>query len=198
MADDGGVSWAAVILTGGRGARLGGLDKASIEVDDRTLLDRALEAVAGAAEVVVVGPERPAGPTVRFTREDPAGGGPLAGLAAGVAALRSDPEHVVVLAVDMPHVTAGTVARLVSAVEGGDDVDAAWLTDDDGRRQLAGAVRTALVPHQREAHGVPMRLLMTGGVVRDVPAVHREADDVDTWSDVARLREHRSRGSAHP
>jgi molybdopterin-guanine dinucleotide biosynthesis protein A len=198
MADDGGVSWAAVILTGGRGARLGGLDKASLEVDDRTLLDRALEAVAGAAEVVVVGPEQPVGRMVRFAREDPAGGGPLAGLAAGVAALRSDPEHVVVLAVDMPHVTAGTVARLVSAVEADDNADAAWLTDDDGRRQLAGVVRTALVPHQTEARGAPMRLLMTAGVVRDVPAVDREADDVDTWNDVARLRAHRSPGSAHP
>jgi molybdopterin-guanine dinucleotide biosynthesis protein A len=198
MADHGGVSWAAVILTGGTAARLGGADKAALEVDGRSLLDRALEAVAGATEVVVVGPERPTSRAVRFVREEPAGGGPLAGLAAGVAALASDAERVVVLAVDMPRVTAGTLARLVAAVEEGGDVDAAWLTDGDGRRQLAGIVRPSLVPRGQEAHGAPMRRLMRAGVVRDVPAVDGEADDVDTWSDLARLRGHGSPGSARP
>jgi molybdopterin-guanine dinucleotide biosynthesis protein A len=189
MLDDGGVSWAAVILTGGTAARLGGIDKASLEVDDGvSLLDHALGAVAGAAEVVVVGPEQPTRRAVRFTREDPAGGGPLAGLAAGVAALTSDPDHVIVLAVDMPHVTADTAARLLTAVQRDDGVDAAWLTDGDGRRQLAGAVRPSLVPSSEEAYGAPMRLLMTAGAVRDVPAVDNEADDVDTWDDLARLR----------
>jgi molybdopterin-guanine dinucleotide biosynthesis protein A len=190
MLDDGGVSWAAVILTGGRAARLGGIDKASLETaDGLSLLDHALEAVAGAVEVVVVGPEQPTRRGVRFTREDPAGGGPLAGLAAGVAALASDPDHMIVLAVDMPHVTADTVARLLAAVQQGDGgIDAAWLTDGDGRRQLAGAVRPSLVPSSEEAYGAPMRLLMTAGAVRDVPAVDNEADDVDTWDDLARLR----------
>jgi hypothetical protein len=67
-------------------------------------------------------------------------------------------------------------------------IDAAWLTDGDGRRQLAGAVRPSLVPSSEEAYGAPMRLLMTAGAVRDVPAVDNEADDVDTWDDLARLR----------
>jgi CTP:molybdopterin cytidylyltransferase MocA len=59
-------------------------------------------------------------------------------------------------------------------------------------------VRPSLVPRGQEAHGAPMRRLMRAGVVRDVPAVDGEADDVDTWSDLARLRGRGSPGSAHP
>ena len=178
------MSWAAVILTGGTATRLGGLDKAALELADRTLLDHALAAVADADEVVVVGPPAPAPARVRFTREDPPGGGPLAGVAAGVAALAPGHRRVVVLAVDMPRVTAETVRRLLEASE---TADAAWLTDRDGRRQLAGAVDPSLVPGPEEARGAPARVLMTAGVVHDVPARRDEAADVDTWEDVARL-----------
>jgi molybdopterin-guanine dinucleotide biosynthesis protein A len=193
------MTWAAVILTGGTASRLGGLDKAGLELADRSLLDRALAAVAGADEVVVVGPPAPAPAGVRFTREEPPGGGPLAGIAAGVATLTPGHRRVVVLAVDMPHVTADTVARLLTAsqgVDGVDGVDGAWLTDGDGRRQLAGAVDPALVPAPDEARGAPARTLMTAGRVCDVPALLDEADDVDTWEDVARLS--RRSGSGAP
>jgi molybdopterin-guanine dinucleotide biosynthesis protein A len=171
MAHDVQMTWAAVILTGGRGERLGGADKASLDLDGRSLLDRALAAVAAATEVVVVGRE--------------VGGGPLAGLAAGVAQLEADHELVVVLAVDMPHVGADTVARLLAAADG---ADAAWLVDATGRRQLAGALRPSLVPGPAEAHAAPMRALMGLANSRDVPAVGEEAADVDSWDDLARLR----------
>ena len=67
-------SFCAVVLAGGQAARLGGADKASIEVDGRTLLAHALDAVIDAAEVVVVGEHgadratgdvHPRGPAVR-------------------------------------------------------------------------------------------------------------------------------------
>jgi molybdopterin-guanine dinucleotide biosynthesis protein A len=185
MPHDGVVTWAAVILTGGTAARLGGADKAGLEHGGRTLLEGALAAVAGAAEVLVVGPETQTSVPVRFVHEDPPGGGPLAGVAAGVAALDGAHERVVVLAVDMPQVTAGTVGRLLEAAA---EVDAAWLTDGTGRRQLAGVVRPSLVPPPERAYGAPMRLLMTAGTSRDVPARGDEADDIDTWDDLARLR----------
>lgn len=184
-----------MVLTGGTASRLGGADKAALEHAGKSLLAHALAAVAGAGEVVVVGPELPTSRPVRFTREEPSGGGPLAGVAAGVAALSSDPDRVVVLAVDMPHVTAGTVARLLDAAEG---VDGAWLTDRDGRRQLAGAVRPSLVPSPGDASGAPARLLMSAGTVRDVPAIEHEAEDVDTWEDVARILGRDAHGVARP
>jgi molybdopterin-guanine dinucleotide biosynthesis protein A len=179
------MEWAAVVLTGGAAARLDGADKAAIEHAGRTLLEHALVAVAEASEVVVVGPAVPTSRAVTFTRESPPGGGPLAGLSAGVTALHARPALVAVLAVDMPHVTADTVARLLAAVGDG---DGAWLVDDAGRRQLAGVVPRGRVPAPGESYGVPMRRLMGLERTVDVASVGHEADDVDTWADVARLR----------
>jgi CTP:molybdopterin cytidylyltransferase MocA len=85
----------------------------------------------------------------------------------------------------MPHVSAATVERLLAASA---DADAAWLTGNDGRRQLAAAIDPGLVPGAGDVHGVPMRTLMGAGRSVDVPALEGEADDVDTWDDVARLR----------
>ena len=176
-----------MVLSGGGATRLDGADKATLEHDGLTLLEHALRALAAASEVVVVGPTVPTSRPVTFTRESPPGGGPLAGVSAGAAALTGSPDLVVVLAVDMPHVTAETVARLVHAADEHDH-DGAWLVDSAGRRQLAGAVRPALVPAPGDADGVPMRVLMQHDRTVDVVSLGHEADDVDTWADVARLR----------
>jgi molybdopterin-guanine dinucleotide biosynthesis protein A len=189
------MTWAAVILTGGRARRLDGVDKGSLVYEGHSLLERALDAVAAASETVVVGPAATTSRPVTFARESPQGAGPLAGLAAGVAELRGEHDVVVVLAVDMPHVDASTVTRLLVAADG---VDAAWLTDAEGRRQIAGAVRTSLVPAARDAAGAPMRRLMEAGRARDVPAIGQEGDDVDTWEDLSRLRGDPPPGVAPP
>jgi molybdopterin-guanine dinucleotide biosynthesis protein A len=177
--------WAAVVLAGGTAARLDGADKAALEHGGRSLLEHALAAVAGATEVVVVGEPVPTSRPVTFTRESPAGGGPLAALCAGVDALAGRPRLVVVLAVDMPHVTSRTVERLLAAAA---DAEGAWLVDATGRRQLAGAVLRARVLGFVEPHGLPMRALSASSDANDVPATGDEASDVDTWADVARLR----------
>jgi molybdopterin-guanine dinucleotide biosynthesis protein A len=178
--------WAAVVLAGGTAARLDGADKASLEHGGRSLLEHALAAVSASAETVVVGEPVPTSRPVTFTRESPAGGGPLAALCAGVAALAGRPRLVVVLAVDMPHVTSRTVARLLAAVG---DAEGAWLVDGAGRRQLAGAVLRARILAFTEPHGLPMRALSASGTAVDVAARGDEARDVDTWADVARLRD---------
>jgi molybdenum cofactor guanylyltransferase len=178
------VRWAAVLLTGGTGSRMGGADKALLAHGDRSLLDRALDAVALASQVVVVGPRVPTERDATFVREAPVGSGPLAALSAGVAALPDELELVVVLAVDMPHVTAATVTRLVAAVG---ETSGAWLVDGEGRRQLAGVVRPAIVPPAAEAAGRPMRVVMAHPDTVDVPATQEEAEDVDTWEDATRL-----------
>jgi molybdopterin-guanine dinucleotide biosynthesis protein A len=190
---------AAVILTGGTGVRLGGVDKASIEVDGATLLEHALVGTAAAGEVVVVGPEVPTSRPVTWTREDPAGGGPAAGLLAGIDALAVRPELVCVLAVDMPRFTAGTLGRLVDVLTaaGKEAADAACLVDAEHRKQwLAGVYRydalLAARPADREAeHGLSTRRLMLPLRIVGVPADEDEAHDVDTWADLIHLRDGR-------
>jgi molybdopterin-guanine dinucleotide biosynthesis protein A len=128
----------AVVLAGGSARRLGGVDKPALLVDGEAILDRVLDAVAGAARVVVVGPQRPTRRQVRWCREDPPGGGPVAALAAGLAEVTAD--RVVVLAGDLPFLTSGAVAELLAALA----ADGALALDSGGRDQLlVGAWRTA-------------------------------------------------------
>ncbi|MGE5719067.1 MAG: molybdenum cofactor guanylyltransferase [Nocardioidaceae bacterium] len=187
---------AAVILSGGSGVRLGGVDKASIEIDGLTLLEHALTSTAAAQEVVVVGRELPTTRSVTWTREEPQGGGPAAGLLAGLDALAERPGLVCVLAVDMPRFSARTLGRLVDVLAAeGEDADAVCLVDDENRKQWLAAVYRydALVaarPEDRSAeHGLSIRRLMLPLRIVAVPAVADEARDVDTWADLRDLRE---------
>lgn len=182
---------AAVVLAGGTGARLGGLDKAALAVRGRSLLEHALAAVADADQVVVVGdPQKTTRPVV-WTREVPAGGGPAAALLAGVDALGSDRGLVRVLACDMPGVTTATFGRLAAAAGRG---DGAVLVDENGRRQTLAAVYRVEALHavrpadRRAAHGLPLRRLLAGLDLVEVAAEDEEARDVDTWEDLRRLQ----------
>lgn len=185
---------AAVVLTGGGGRRLGGVDKATLDLGGQSLLERALATVAACDPVVVVGPEVPVPRPVRWTREEPPGGGPAAGLLAGLDALRHEPVGIVcVLAVDMPGVDASSVRRLVEALAGASDVDGACLTDATGRLQwLAAAYRVSALRAARpvdtaEHAGLPMHRLLAGLHLVGVPSAPGEADDVDTWEDWRRV-----------
>lgn len=184
----------AVVLAGGTAARMDGVDKASIEIDGVTLLERSLAATISALEVVVVGDQVPTSRPVTWTREDPAGGGPAAGLLAGLDRFLRVPDLVAVLAVDMPRLHAGTVARLTWAVEADPAVDGAVLVDGTGRRQpLAAVYRHAALAAARptnieEEHGLPVRRLVGDLHLVDVPAVGDEARDVDTWEALRDLR----------
>lgn len=176
--------WAAIILAGGRGSRLDGVDKAGIELGGRTLLEWALDGVIDAREVVVVGdPVRTERP-VTFTREDPRYGGPVAGLLTGLDALESVPRYVGVVAVDMPHVHHGTWRRLLAASAG----DGAILVGPDGHWQLAAVLATARLqeirPSYEQQHDYPLKKLLAPLRLAPVEAIGREHEDIDTWADL--------------
>ncbi len=190
----------AVVLAGGTAARLGGADKASIELSGVTLLERALSATVTAVEVVVVGDAVPTTRPVTFTVEDPRGGGPAAGLLAGLRVFYREPDLVLVLAVDMPRVGPGTFARLLEAVvtpEPGRAAgpDGALLLGARGRRQplcavyRAAALRRVSPDSREDEHGLPMHRLVGALDLVEVAEVADESHDVDTWSDLRELRE---------
>lgn len=185
----------AVVLAGGTAARMGGVDKASIELDGVTLLERALAATMSAYEVVVVGRQVPTTRPVTWTLEDPVSGGPAAGLLTGLDRFLVEPDLVAVLAVDMPRVHPGTVARLTWAVEEDADIDGAVLVAPDGRQQpLAAVYRHRALSEARPAsyeqqHGLAMRRLVEPLRLAEVPGTDEEAQDVDTWDDLRRLRD---------
>jgi molybdopterin-guanine dinucleotide biosynthesis protein A len=182
--------FSAVVLAGGTAARLGGVDKASIEHAGRTLLEWALDALLDASEVVVVGDPVPTTRPVTFTRENPRYGGPVAALLTGRDALLRRPRTLGVLAVDMPRVTAYTFRRLHEAAVGH---DGAFLTDGDGRRQLAGVLDVdrldAVRPDHETQHGMALHRLLSGLDLATVGPEGEEARDVDTWADLRDLEE---------
>ena len=109
----------AIVLCGGRSRRFGE-DKTQAALHGRPVLDWLLDSLPGGWDVICVGHERPttrAG--VRWTREHPAGGGPVAALAAGLA-LVSAPT-VVLLGGDMPFGGAAAARLAEDLVEGSVD-----------------------------------------------------------------------------
>ncbi|MFD7237923.1 NTP transferase domain-containing protein [Streptomyces syringium] len=183
----------AVVLAGGAARRLGGTDKPAVRVGGRTLLDRVLGACADAGETVVVGPRRPTARSVRWAREEPPGGGPLAALAAGLG--HTAAPTTLVVSADLPFLRADTVRALLAAATTG-EVEGALLCDADGREQpLVAVYRTE--PLRRELAllateygslvGLPLRLLTAELSLGRLP--HPTASfDCDTWEDVAVAR----------
>ncbi|CAB4907018.1 MAG: NTP transferase domain-containing protein [Actinobacteria bacterium] len=132
--------YAAVVLAGGRAARLGGRPKPQLEVGGRTMLAAVLAAVADAAERVVVGPPQPVPDGVVLVREQPPGGGPVPAMRAGLAAVTTD--VVAVLAADLPFLTPAVVRGLRERLTG----DGVLVVDPAGRDQLLlGVWRTAVL-----------------------------------------------------
>lgn len=155
-----------VILAGGAGRRLGGEAKPTLAVAGRSMLARVLAAVDDAAERVVVGPAALGGVVpggVRVVQEEPPGGGPVAGLAAGLAALGGRSGGVAVLAADLPLLTRAAVQLLLDALG---DHDGAVFVDGDGRFQWLCGVWSAAAIEGRLADLGPV----AGRAMREVVA----------------------------
>lgn len=106
------MSIAGLLLTGGASRRMG-TDKAALEIGGERLAARGERVLGSVCDPVLeVGPGYTELDTVR---EEPAGGGPLAAIAAGAVALRSrgHAAGALVLAVDLPLVTVKALAFLL-------------------------------------------------------------------------------------
>ena len=182
--------YTAVVLAGGKAARLGGQAKPQLEVGGRTMLAAVLAAVADADRRVVVGPPQPVPEDVVLIRERPPGGGPVAALRAGLPEVPTD--VVVLLAGDLPFLTAAVVRELRERLTG----DGVLVVDDTGRDQLLlGAWRTG--PLRAAVAGVagpvPLRRVLAPMTAqrfrpRVDPGTPPPWLDCDTPADLARAR----------
>lgn len=183
----------AVILAGGTSKRMGGNDKLTITIAGRPLLDHAIDAVPDSTEVVVVGPQRPTARNVTWTQEQPTGGGPVAGIAAGLAAAQSasdNDELVAVIAGDMPFAQAG-LQRLAEAFDSSTS-EVVIAVDEQGRdqpllavwrrRSLEAAIRRCQSPV-----GISARALFVGVEVSRVRLADASTWDCDEPADIARV-----------
>ncbi|MBB6333823.1 NTP transferase domain-containing protein [Schaalia hyovaginalis] len=200
----------ALVLAGGRGSRLGGVSKADLELGGR-LLDRVLDAlrVLAPRRIVVVAPESVAVPSgVLRTAEEPCGGGPLAGIGAGLEALgpigeggpgRAD-RLVVVVGVDTPGLgdladrlfRAGAEAvvegRDGAIIRGGDpEPFDQFLQGAYSARALGAALDAARRANGGSLHGCGVRRALHGLDLVRVEA-GEECRDLDDPEDLAHWR----------
>jgi len=153
-----------IVLAGGQGRRMGGVDKGLQLLDGRPMVARAIERLAPQVEAIVVNANqnldayRAFGyPVVR----DAVGGfaGPLAGLHAGLQAART--AYVVTVPCDSPFLPKDLVARLGAALEA-------------NAAQLAVA-KTGAQPH-------PVFCLVQRAVLPDLEAfLHAGGRKIDAW-----------------
>lgn len=180
----------AVVLAGGAGTRLGGVDKPALQVGGASLLDRVLAAVADAGRVVVVGPPRDLPPGVVQVCEQPPGAGPAAALGAGLRSVRAP--LVAVLAADLPRLDGRVMTALRTAAAGR---DGALLVDDDGHDQVLtgvyATVRLQAAAEGQDLTGRPLRVLLGGLDLLRIPAADVGLTgwaDCDTPEDLAEAR----------
>ena len=194
------IGLAAIVIAGGRGSRMGGIDKPGLLIAGATLRARVLGAArtAGLEPVIHVGPE--------------VGGGPAAAMHAGLARIGSAAEEVVVLAGDLvrPDLVLAALAGggggaradgagadsagaggagIGGAGTDGSGADGTVLVDPDGREQwLAGryrvtALRAAIAALPDGPENAPLRAIMRGLDLVEVSVSAEVIADVDTWQD---------------
>ena len=135
------MTFSVVVLSGGSARRLG-RDKASTTINGISMIERVLRPISDDVEVIVVGEySESITREVIITREDPAGTGPLAALAAGLTHVTND--KFLLLATDMPFVGDLGLELLKILDEASDGIDAIVPVDEQGKLQpLCAAYRS--------------------------------------------------------
>ena len=180
-----------IVLCGGTSRRLAGLDKTRESLAGTTVMDHLLNALPSSWDVVCVGEERATTRTVRWCRETPAYGGPVAGIAAGLDHLgRLGTEICVVVGGDMPF-AAPAVPALVDLLNVRPALEAVLAMDPGGRWQpllaayRCGELRGAL---PREPAGARLMAVVKALVTGTLACEAQVTLDVDTPEAMERAR----------
>jgi len=160
----------AAILAGGRARRFGGADKSALRVGRATILERQLAALEGLADRVFLVADGPAaaggvGPTVVPDRLPDAGA--LGGLY--TALCEAAGSHVLIVACDLPFLTAPLLARLIALAD--DECDAVVPRTIDGLQPLCAVYARRLAEQVRrhiEAGRLKIQDLLAAVRVREL------------------------------
>lgn len=187
----------AIVLAGGRSSRFG-RDKLAELIDGRPLLDHAIAAARVVATdiVVVAAPDanRDLPDGVHLAHDPVAYEGPLAGLAAGLAALDPAVDRLIVVAGDMPSLVPAVLGRLLDPVMAG---RAAALLGVEGdppplpmaldRRRAAAAIRGLVEGGETRLRALPWALdaeVVPASIWRYDDPAGATFRDVDTPADL--------------
>jgi molybdopterin-guanine dinucleotide biosynthesis protein A len=144
----GGQDITGVVLAGGRATRWDGRDKGLIQVSGRPMISHVLDALAPQVEQVIINANRNFEeyrafglPVVADASRDFLG--PLAGIASGLAAART--EWVAIVPCDSPLLAADCVDRLALACEDDERTDIAVAHDGERIQPVFALIRRALI-----------------------------------------------------
>lgn len=126
-----------LILAGGRGSRMGGVDKGLQPLEGKPLVEHALQRLAPQVQALMINANRSLETYARYglpvwPDADAAFAGPLAGFLAGLA--RCDTEWLVTVPCDTPRFPLDLVARLRAGLSAGAKA-AMVVTEEAGRAQ---------------------------------------------------------------
>jgi molybdopterin-guanine dinucleotide biosynthesis protein A len=173
----------AAILAGGRASRFGGRDKGALVIGGRSIRERQIGELSRISDdILIVGGVSGAshGGMAREVADRVADAGPLGGLDAALAAARD--ERLVLLACDMPFVTADLLAHLL-ALAG--DADAVVPRTERGYHPLCAAYTRACQPAVAQRL-VDRRLTMVG-LFEDVRVRVVAGEELEAFGDPSRL-----------
>ena len=176
-----------IVLSGGTSRRFG-RDKSQAKIAGKSLIAIILGSIPSEFKIVIVGDD----PKIESSqylcvREEPIGGGPLAGFKAGLDA--SESELVALIATDMPF-ASGLVLNLINSIRANDD--AVMYVDAKGFKQpLAALYRRASVKRaladMGQLDGKSVRELISHLMVHEIEMSHEIAQalmDIDTAADL--------------
>jgi molybdopterin-guanine dinucleotide biosynthesis protein A len=138
-----------LILAGGAGRRMGGADKGLLDWQGRPLVAHAIGRLAPQVDKLILSANRNRDTYADFgypVIDDELQGfpGPLAGLAAGLAACTT--EWLACVPCDCPRLPLDLVARLLAAAEEADAALAVATTDEEGLQPTFQLCRRELLP----------------------------------------------------
>jgi molybdopterin-guanine dinucleotide biosynthesis protein A len=178
--------WTAAILAGGQARRLGGVDKSALAVGDHTVLQRQLSVLRGlTSNILIVGrdtpPDREAG--IRAVRDRVPGSGAIGGLY--TALVEAPTDIVLVLACDMPYVTAPFLAAIAERAEHDPAADAVVPCDRSGRHPLCAAYRVRIAPVLRAR--IDQQVLRVLDALETLHVLEVGPDELRAWDPEQRL-----------
>ena len=142
--------WTAAVLAGGQGRRLGGRDKSALQVGDRSILARQIDILRPLAAHLLI---------ISASDDLVPGAGALGGLY--TALVKAPTEQVLVIACDMPFISAPLLEALA---RGGEGVDVALPRDEHGRHPLCASYQRRVAPHLKRS--------IDAGILRIGDALH--------------------------
>jgi molybdopterin-guanine dinucleotide biosynthesis protein A len=134
----------AIILAGGRGSRMGGVDKGLLKFQDKLLIEHIIPKLIHITQKLIISCNQNFETYAHYGQvvadELPGFCGPLAGISSGLTQTTS--EYALVLAVDTPFITTNEIQQLTNAMT--DDVDICVAFDGEKLHPTTLLLRTHL------------------------------------------------------